>query len=368
MKWYARDKMRRLVVIAAVSAVSMGGLAATAAPGAEREWLDIQVFAEVPEPGHPEGITVAEDGTTYVGTQQHITEPRNGPSKIFAYSPEGALIDEYVIEGQDPDHGAGIVGLAQDGDGVIYALDRYPQRVIALDPKTGEQWDYASFEQVKDLCIGLPALVLATQCVVPDGLAFGPDDALYVTDVGQGLIWRVPPGGGKAEVWFTDPRIESIFGANGIGFVDEDTLMFAQTLNGPLDGVPPRPDASRLYTIDLQEDGSAGELETFWQSKPADGIDGFAIAESGNIYVALALANAVTVVSPEGKEIGRNPANAVENLLLDVPMDDPASVAFNGDRVLVTNHTLFLGNPASFAVHDVYAGERGKPEYRPRFR
>lgn len=370
-RWRRRSAVALTVAMAATGAL-LGGVTGAAAEtgtgGDEREWLDMRVFAGVPDPGHPEGITVADDGTVYVGTQQHITEIPKGPSKIFAYSPDGELTREYVIKGQDPARGAGVVGLAQDGNGIIYALDRYPQRVIALDPKTGKQWDYATFRQVKDLCVSAPGLVLLTQCVVPDGLTFGPDGSLYVTDVGQGLIWRVPPGGGKAEVWFSDPRIESLLGANGIGFVDDDTLMFAQTLTGPFDGPVPRIDTSKLYTIDLKSDGSPGPLKTFWQSKPLDGIDGFAIAESGNIYVAMALAKSVVVVSPQGEEIGRNPASIPENLLKDVPFDDPASVAFLGKRLLVTNHSLFLGNPRSFVVHDVYAGETGKPEFRPIIR
>lgn len=366
-----RRGVRRAAAVGTAAALGLGVLVATAHAAereTEREWLDIEVFADVPAPGHPEGITVADDGTVYVGTQQHVSEPQTGPSKIFAFDPTGDLVAEYVIEGQDPRHGAGVVGLAQDGDGIVYALDRYPQRVIALDPATGEQTDYATFAQVKDLCVPASALTLVTQCAIPDGLTFGPDGALYVTDVAQALIWRVPPGGGEAEVWFSDPRIESVFGANGIEFVDEDTIMFAQSLTGPADGLPPRPDTSRLYTIDIGPDGGAGELELFWESRPADGIDGFAIAESGNVYAALAFAKAVVVVSPEGREIGRNPATPAENLLLDVPMDDPASVAFLDDRVLVTNHTLFLGNPASWVVHDVYAGEPGRAEFRPQVR
>ncbi|WP_375003013.1 SMP-30/gluconolactonase/LRE family protein [Aeromicrobium sp. CTD01-1L150] len=369
------DRRKHPIITAAATALLAAavGLVAPSAAAAsgedEREWLDIDVFADVPDPGHPEGITVADDGTVYVGTQQHVLEPPKGPSKIFAYNPDGDLIEEYEIEGQDPSRGAGVVGLAQDGDGIIYALDRYPRRVIALDPETGEQWDYATFEQVKDLCVDLPTLVLVTQCAVPDGLTFGPDGSLYVTDVAQSLIWRVPRGGGEAEVWFTDPRIESVLGANGIHFLDDDTLIFANTLTGPLDGLLegqlPRVDTSTLHTIDVQDDGSPGELGTFWQSRPLDGIDGFAIAESGNIYIAMALARAVVVVSPDGEEIGRNPANLVENLLQPVPFDDPASVAFLDDRVLVTNHSLFLGNPSSFVIHDVYAGERGRPEHRP---
>ncbi|WP_233520440.1 hypothetical protein [Prauserella sp. PE36] len=80
--------------------------------------------------------------------------------------------------------------------------------MIALDPKTGEQRTYATFHQVKSLCVDAPALVLVTQCAIGDGVTFGKDGSMYITDVAQALIWRVPPGGGEAEVWFSDPRIE----------------------------------------------------------------------------------------------------------------------------------------------------------------
>jgi hypothetical protein len=60
------------------------------------------------------------------------------------------------------------------------------------------------------------------------------------------------------------------------------------------------------------------------------------------------------VISPEGEELGRNPANHVENLLLEVPMDTPGSVVFLDDRVLVTNHSYLVGNPNSFVVYDIY--------------
>ena len=356
------------VLLTALTTFTNGSASAVEAEP-ERPWLDIQTFAEVPHPGHPEGVTVADDGTVYTATQQHILElPTHGPSKVFAYTPDGELIREYVIKGQDTSKGTGIVGMVQDADGILYMLDRYPRRVIALDPETGEQWDYATFHQVRDLCVPVSGLTLLTFCVMPDDLTFTADGSLYATDVAQNLIWRVPPGGGKAEVWFDDTRLTSVFGPNGIEVMpDGKTLMFAQSLTSPLhiDGLLPRPDTSRLYTLPIENDGSPGDLEVFWESRPLDGIDGFAIAESGNLYIAMALANAIVVVSPEGEEIGRNPANLVENELLPQPFDDPASVKFLGERVIVSNHTLFLGNPRSFVLHDVWAGEPGLPEVRP---
>jgi len=65
---------------------------------------------------------------------------------------------------------------------------------------------------------------------LPDFPVFAPDGTMYVTDAFQALIWRVPRGGGRAEVWLTDPGLESIFGPNGAQFMpDGRTLLFANT-------------------------------------------------------------------------------------------------------------------------------------------
>ncbi|WP_091679665.1 SMP-30/gluconolactonase/LRE family protein [Amycolatopsis marina] len=285
------------------------------------------------------------------------------------------MLDEFEIEGQDPSRGSGVLGMAMDAEGVLYIVDRYPQRIVALDPNTGEQWDYATFSQVRDLCVPGPVLVLATQCAYADDLAFTPDGTLFVTDVAQNLIWRVPPGGGEAEEWFTDTRILSPFGPNGIEVMaDGKTLMFAQTMTGPLDtlgnllrGEPTLPATGKIFTLTVNDDGSPRDLETFWESEPGIGLDGIAIAESGNVYAALGLgSNSVVAISPEGEEIKRNPANEVENLLLEVPLDTPGSMKFLGDRLLVTNHAPFVAMPGAFVVFDVYTGERGLDPFRPQ--
>jgi hypothetical protein len=49
-----------------------------------------------------------------------------------------------------------------------------------------------------------------------------------------------------------------------------------------------------------------------------------------------------------------------------VDLDNPASLAFDGRRLLVTNLSLFRRVEANFKVLDVFAGERGLPLPRPR--
>jgi sugar lactone lactonase YvrE len=342
-------------------------VATSAPPAAARERLDIRLFTRVGDPGQPEPVAIGPDGRVYVGTNQLGHGDADAPSRVFAYSQGGRLLRQYTLKGQAIDEEHGIQGLAFDGRGLLYALDRSAKpRVVIIDPRTGAQRDYASFSDVPP-CSGSAggdcSATVADQPAAPDYPTFAPDGTMYVTDVEQALIWRVPRGGGRARVWFTDPRLENVFGPNGIQLMaDRRTLLFAVTATGPAAGDP---SSGTLYKLPIRLDGGPGALELFWRSRPLDGPDGFAIARSGNVYLALAGANQVVLISPAGDEIARAPATPAENLAMEVPVDAPASAAFLGDRLLVTNHSAIAGNPKSWAVLDVYAGEPGLPLHYP---
>jgi sugar lactone lactonase YvrE len=340
-----------------------------AAPASAREPLDIGVFTRVGPPGQPEPIAIGPDGLVYVGTNQLMHGDADAPSKVFAYSQQGQLVREYVIEGQPLQQSHGIQGLAFDRDGLLYALDRSANpRVIVLNVATGVQRDYATFRDVPP-CSSAGGGDDCSQTVSdgasgPDYGAFSPDGDLYVTDIDQGLIWRVPKGGGPAEVWLADQRLESLFGPNGIQFMaDGRTLLFVNTASNPTAG---NSLTGRLYTVPVQADGRPGPLTEVWESRPLDAPDGLAIAQSGNVYVALAGANQVLKLSPQFAELARAPADPVANQEEEIPLDGPGSIVFLDDRLLVSNHSPIFGNPSSWAILDVYAGETGLPLHYPQ--
>ena len=341
--------------------------AAPSTPALARTPLDIELFARIGPPGQPEPVAIGPDGRVYVGTNQLGHGDADAPSKIFAFSPGGELVREYELEGQPLDQDHGIQGLIFDRDGLLYVLDRSADpRVVVLNPATGKQWRYASFRDVPPCTDGPDGNCSATVLDGPAGPDYGtfsPSGDLYVTDIDQALIWRVPRGGGDAQVWLTDPRLESLFGPNGIQFMADDrTLLFANTASNPEAGDP---STGRLYTVPVQPDGGPGELTQVWESLPFDGPDGIAIARSGNVYVALAGANQVVLLSPQFVELARTPPNPAANLAEEVPLDGPASLAFLDDRLLVSNHSPIRGDPSSWAILDVYAGEPGLPLHYP---
>jgi sugar lactone lactonase YvrE len=350
--------MRRSFLAAALIA-----LAAAPAAGA-RDRYDVQTLAKVPPPGQPALALVAPDRTIYEGTFTNSSGMPNGPSKVFAYSPAGALLRTYTIAGQDPDANNGVQVAAYDARGRLYLLDQHPARVLVLDPKTGSQTTFATFKDVPPCApVGNEcSSTLADNPPEPDYAAWGTDGSLYVTDYTQGLIWKVPPSGGQAHVWFTDPRLDGAqFGPAGIQLMpDRSTLLFS-TSAGPAND-PTSATTGELYTLPIQPNGNPGTLTKRWESGPAEAPDGIALAKSGNVYVSLVgpNVNAIAVVGPDGKEIAR-----IRHDSGDPPFDQPASVWFDNDRLIVANDAYFSGDASHFAIFDVFAGEPGEPVFVP---
>nr|WP_255724725.1 SMP-30/gluconolactonase/LRE family protein [Shimazuella soli] len=346
-------------------------MSTAAAPVQAATTLKTEVFAKVPAPGFPEGVVVSDENTIYVGTHQSGTNPANAPSHVFAYDKNGNLKKDYVIQGQ-ASSAQGILGMALDKQGNLYILDRHPSRIIRLNPKTGEQSTYATFHEVKPCVDGQPAGDCSAEsedrASYADDLVFAPDGTLYVTDIQQALIWKVPNGGGEAKVWYTDPDLDSVFGANGIRFADNGkTLVLAVSLYHVTDPNQIFSGRGRIYKLPVNNDGSPGTKKLIWEAQQdGEGPDGFAIGQSGNLYVSLALPGALLVLSPDGQEITRTPATPEENQQQAVPYSLPANVAFTGTNVLITNQDFFADGPNDKQVlFKVNVGECGKALFRP---
>ena len=130
---------------------------------------------------------------------------------------------------------------------------------------------------------------------------------------------------------------------------------------------PTNPGTGKLYALTVGDDGRPHALRRLWESRPNDGPDGFALAKSGNIYVALAGlgTDQLAKLGPDGTEIARIPATPLDNARMPVPFDEPSGVTFDGDRLLVTNLSYVAQDPDHWVVFDVFAGERGVPLFHP---
>ncbi len=127
---------------------------------------------------HPEGVALGSDGLLYAGGEA---------GQIYRLDLSGG-------HEQIADTGGSLLGVCLDGAGAVYACDPGNRAVMRLDPRSGalDRW-----------CEGAAGAPLT----VPNGAAFTPDGALWVSDSGterldaaDGRLLRVPPGGGDAEV------------------------------------------------------------------------------------------------------------------------------------------------------------------------
>ena len=364
--------MRSLRAPAALLAAGLALALALAPAACARNRFDTRVLAHVGSPGYPALSLVAPDRTIYVGTFTNASGSDTGPSKVFAYSPKGKLLRTYVIKGQTPGSAHGVQVAAIDKRGVLYLLDQNPSRVLRLNPRTGRQSTYGTFFDVPP-CVPATPPADCSDTVMdnppePDYAAWGTDGAMYVTYYQQAVVWRVPPGGGRAHVWFTDPRLDgSLFGPAGIILMPDHRTLMLDTSAGGATSPPPDSTTGELYKLPILPNGRPGTLTKLWESGPTEGPDGFALARSGNVYMALVgpNVNQLVVISPTGTELARFPTDMSGNNGSPVPFDEPSSVQFDGRRMIVTNDAFFSGDPSHFVIFDVWAGEPGAPVFVP---
>lgn len=108
--------------------------------------------------------------------------------------------------------------------------------------------------------------------IAPNDLCFGPDGYLYVTDptraprAADGRIWRIDPASGEAELLISVPWFP-----NGIGFGPDDALYLASTWD------------SRIIRFTLDE-GKLVDPQTVIQMEYGY-PDGFAFDSEGNLLI-----------------------------------------------------------------------------------
>src|SRR3954471_11370859 len=352
-------------------ALFVAAVCVCAAPAQARTKGDVLKFATVPSPGSPEPVVVAPDGTVYTATLNAESGDTKAPSKVFAFTPDGKLKRTYDIAGQDLSAEHGLTGLAMDADGYLYVGSLAPPTIYRLDPHTGRQTTYATYRDVPTCSATVTSdcsKAMQDMKPWPDYIVLAPDGSLYDTDSLQALIWKVPPRGGKGEIWMTDERLQSLLGPPAFGpsamklGPDNKTLYFT-TVEGPTgDGDP---SAGRIWKLPIQPDGKPGQLQQFYVAQSADAPGGIGFAKSGDLYVTLSGSNAIAQVGPDGKEKARFP-DPVTNATFTPPLDSPLDVAFRGNSLLVANSAFLSNSASSFALLDVFVGEPGYEPLRPK--
>lgn len=277
-----------------------------------------KIFAVLPDGSSgPEGLTVGADGNVYVATFGFNQNGAvSGPGQLFVFNPEGHLIRQVSVANSSPH----FLGLAfHPITGALLVLDFGAGKVLNVNPVTGASTVFMTVTGNSGL----------------NGITFDQAGNVYVSDSFQGIIWKTGPSGGAGTVWVSDPLLTTTgippFGANGIEFNNEQTVMFvANTGNDTVVQIP-------------FNSGTPGTPSVFVNS--INGADGLAIDSHDNLWVAANQNDEIVVVSPNGKLLGRlGDFEGVDRHGLPHGLLFPASPAFSldGEFLYVTNLALDL--------------------------
>jgi gluconolactonase len=263
---------------------------------------------------HPEGVVWGPDGFVYAGGEG---------GQVYRISLEGEVS---VVANTD----GFLLGLAFDGDGMLYGCDLDRHEVVRVDVRSGDVDVYSN---------GTAELRMRT----PNYPAFDQAGNLYVTDSGEwlandGLVFVVRPGG-ATEVWTREahrfPNGCSVSLEGDAVYVNESTL----------------PGLSR---VPIRDDGSAGELEVVAELPYVP--DGVQLAEDGTILVSCYRPDRIYAIRP-----GRDPevlAEDPEGTLIAAP----TNVAFGGPNL----DQLFVASLGRWHLAVGEIGLRGAALQYPR--
>lgn len=213
----------------------------------------------------PEGPIIGLDGTFY------FSDPR--ASLIYKW--DGSSFEVFF------DGPGGANGLAMDQEGNIYGCAGQGRAIYKIAPD-------ASYEIVLDSVDGKPLnspndIVIDAHGNIfftnPAGMSGQTDENGMPTSV-----VRIRPDG-SAKIVATDATYP-----NGIGISPDGTTLYVNDLLG----------GTVLYRYSLDEKGELGPAEVV-KNFGGGMLDGMAIAESGNLYLAMNIKSQVVKLSPDGE-------------------------------------------------------------------
>jgi sugar lactone lactonase YvrE len=359
MSLLLRNKLGKYIALCALAALTLSLTTIASLAKSTPAFGTITTFAPVPAvPGFPEGVVV-HGNSVFVSGPARFGTAGSGPSAIHVYNRKtGQLEQTIVVQGEALAFEHALSNIAVDGQGRIYALST--QLGLIRFTKQGQNYVQSAYgAPLPDLPPQVPGPNFPP---IPNDVVFDDDGYAYVTDSLQGTIFRYAPGGGAPTVWFQSPLFlgsgDIPFGTNGIRLDPEREHVYVAVTTSPTN-----PAIGTIYRLPLVNSPSAGSLETFHVYSAAEGPDQIAFDSDGKLYVTLAFTNQVSILSTSGAEITRISSQVGD----DIPMDNPAGIAFDNrtKSVLVVNHALLSGNPAHFAVLSIYVGATGDPLSEP---
>ena len=202
-------KMREALVLAVLLTVSSFGF----------DRKHAETFARLPPArANPEGIAVDRNGDVYVADFE-VKGNKENAGHFVVFDKNGKLLRDLDLK-------------VAPSSTLLLGLDFHPLshkllvidfgngNVLEVNPRTGAATVFSAIGPGHGL----------------NALTFDGDGFVYVSDSFQGIIFKIPPGGGDAEIWKQDPLLTTTgvppFGANGMAFNNDRSRLFVANTGG----------------------------------------------------------------------------------------------------------------------------------------
>jgi hypothetical protein len=204
----------------------------------------------------PESLTMGPNGVLIVGSA----------SSPFVYKvPSGSSTAEKFVDASAEGPGTFFFGmLADPSTNTLWTCQLTP---VPDSTPVRRHTALRGF----DISTGAPKLRwnLPGDNTTCNDFSIGPDKALYITDTGNGRIYKLPAGASSAELMLES---KALIGVDGITFLD-GTLYVNNVIS------------NNLYRIPVDSTGKAGQPVDIWMDQPVKGPDGMRAA-NGKLIVA----------------------------------------------------------------------------------
>jgi sugar lactone lactonase YvrE len=215
----------------------------------------------------PESMDVGSNGALYVGSI--------GQGAVYRAQPGAKTATQWISKSAGKL--SAVLGVvADDAHGRLWIcssdLNRLgePVSLKTFDIKTGALLKDYPFINHKGLC---------------NDIAIAKDGTAYATDTPNARVFRLKPGAAALEIWAKDPRW---VGIDGISFGLDGALYVTNVRTG------------LLYRIAIQPDGAPGAITQLKTSRPLKGPDGFRLTKDGRFAIAENAAGRVSLGTLNG--------------------------------------------------------------------
>lgn len=239
--------MRRISV--ALTALAVALVSATATMAADKVQIGTGKVS-------PESMTATSDGTLYAGSIAF--------GEVFRAAPGATTADKFIDKPADGPQA--ILGVFADETGGTLWVCYSDLALFAGKPGLNSivrAYDIKSGEAKGSYDLGANSLC--------NDVTVAADGTHYIADTAGGRVLRLKPDATAVDTWSSDPQLQGI---DGIA-VGPDGAVYANSVT-----------QSKLFRIDVGSDGAAAKVTELTPSQPLKGTDGMRFGDDGVLYVA----------------------------------------------------------------------------------